>query len=88
MTFYEEFNGPWLHLVTLDVSSIADRVLSLAAHEKETAVRVVRGMKMSTEERIFDEFQQRSSSRTTSVRTGMLSTSASTTCLGCLRVDT
>ncbi len=56
MTFYEEFNGPWLHLVTLDVSSIADRVLSLAAHEKETAVRVVRGMKMSTEERIFDEF--------------------------------
>lgn len=55
MRFWHEVSGPWLHVVTLSASAVADRVLACATHEPATAVRIVRASKMATEQQLFDE---------------------------------
>jgi len=56
MTFYRALEGPWLHVATLDLSAITDRVHALVRSEPALAVRVVRGAKMADERGLFNEF--------------------------------
>jgi RNAse (barnase) inhibitor barstar len=56
MSFYHRLSGPWLHVVELELPALTNRVLSLVTRESDTAVRVVRGRKMHSEARLFEEF--------------------------------
>ena len=56
MNFAGELKGPWLHVVVIDLPSLADRLLRLVAEDRYIAVRIVRGTKMKTEMQLFDEF--------------------------------
>ena len=56
MSFLDGLKEPWLHIVDLDVASLTDRISSLVAGERNLAARFVRGGKMPTEARLFDEF--------------------------------
>ena len=56
MTFFNQPTEPRVHIVNLDASSVSNRVLAIVEHSPDTCVRVLRGAKMTTEQRLLDEF--------------------------------
>lgn len=50
---FHQITGPYVHVVELEAARLIDRLIAAGPG---TAVRVVRGAKMLTEERAFDEF--------------------------------
>jgi RNAse (barnase) inhibitor barstar len=56
MNPFTDTTGPWLHLVELDMSAVTDRAILFAQQEAGRCVRIVRGKKMLSESRLFDEF--------------------------------
>jgi len=55
MTHFNDVSGPRIHLLSADADTICNRVHRLAIAEPEAAVRLLRGLKMTSEDSLFDE---------------------------------